>query len=65
MNRGDIGVQYFDVDVSINHRLASPSKFYEYLNVGLNVINSNNHRVDHIIEENDLGIRFTKEQGLS
>lgn len=65
MNKCDIGIQYYDPDFSVNHYLAAPSKLFEYLGVGLNVLSSNNRGVDRIINEDDLGVCFTKEEGIS
>lgn len=64
MRRCDIGVQYYDPDVSVNHYLASPSKLYEYIGVGLNIISSNNHGIDKIIQDNKIGVCFSKEEGI-
>lgn len=64
MNKCDIGIQYYDPNFSINHYLASPSKFYEYISVGLNVLSSKNHGIDRMIEEYNLGICFDEEEGI-
>ena len=64
LDRCDIGIQYYDTRFSINHYLASPSKFYEYLSMGLNVISSNNHGIDRIIKEYDLGVCFAPDEGF-
>lgn len=60
----DIGIQYYDPDYSINHYLAAPSKFFEYISVGLNVLSSNNHGIDRMIADYDLGVCFTKDEGI-
>lgn len=64
MAKCDIGIQYYDPTVSINHQLASPSKFYEYISVGLNVVSSNNYGIDRMIKEHNLGVCFTNEEGI-
>ena len=64
MSECDIGVQYYDPDYSINHYYAAPSKFYEYVAMGLNVVSSNNCGIDRIIQENNLGVCFGKEEGI-
>lgn len=64
MAKCDIGIQYYDPTVSINHYLASPSKFYEYISVGLNVVSSNNHGINQMINNHDLGVCFTNEEGI-
>lgn len=65
MNNCNIGIQYYDPDVSMNHYLASPSKLFEYLGTGLNVVSSNNHGVDRIIEQDELGVCFDNSEGIS
>ena len=65
MRRCDIGIQYYDPNYSINHYLASPSKFFEYIGSGLNVISTKNSGIDKIIEENDLGICLEPGEGIS
>lgn len=62
--RCDIGIQYYDPSYSINHYLAAPSKFFEYIGVGLNVVSSNNHGIDRMIEKYDLGVCFTNKEGI-
>lgn len=64
MSKCEIGIQYYDPAVSVNHYYASPSKFYEYIAVGLNVLSSNNHGIDRIIRENELGLCFDNEEEL-
>ncbi|WP_321003945.1 hypothetical protein [Eisenbergiella porci] len=64
MAKCDIGIQYYDPTFGINHYLASPSKFYEYISVGLNVVSSNNHGIDRMINDHDLGVCFTNEEGI-
>lgn len=65
MNQCDIGVQYYNPQVSINHYYASPSKLFEYMACGLNILSSNNRGIDKIIEDNDIGVCFTIEDGIA
>lgn len=64
LQKCDIGIQYYDPNVSVNHKFASPSKFYEYISVGLNVVSSNNCGINRMIEEYNLGVCFTNEEGI-
>lgn len=64
LERCDIGIQYYDPRISINHRLAAPSKFYEYISVGLNVISSENQGIDRMISQYDLGVCFSGDEGI-
>lgn len=65
MSACDIGVQYYDPDYSVNHYYAAPSKFFEYIAMGLNVVSSRNCGIDKIVESNDLGVCFDKDEGIS
>lgn len=60
----DIGIQYYDPELSINHMYASPSKFFEYISVGINVISSDNCGINKIIKDNNLGVCFDKNEGF-
>lgn len=51
-----IGIQYYDPTMGVNQYYAAPSKFYEYVAMGLNVVSSDNEGINHVIEENELGI---------
>lgn len=56
MENCDIGINYYDPKFSINHLYASPSKFYEYIACGMNVISTNNIGINKIIKDYDLGV---------
>ncbi|MCQ2515545.1 MAG: hypothetical protein MJ094_01620 [Saccharofermentans sp.] len=56
LNKCDIGIQYYDPSISVNHLYASPSKFYEYIGLGLNVLSSNNIGINRIISNNNFGV---------
>lgn len=60
MDKCDIGIQYYDPTVSVNHYYASPSKLYEYMATGLSIISSNNEGINHIIVDNKIGVCFDK-----
>lgn len=64
MERCDIGVQYYNPNISVNHYLASPSKFFEYISVGLNVVSSNNKGIDRMINKYNLGVCFDNKEGI-
>lgn len=53
-----IGIQYYDVEQGLNNKYAAPSKFFEYLALGLNVLSSNNIGINRMIKENKLGECF-------
>ena len=52
----NIGIQYYDPTTGVNQYYAAPSKFYEYVAMGLNVVSSNNEGINHVIEKNKVGI---------
>ena len=56
MSKCDIGIQYYDPKFSVNHKYAAPSKFFEYMAAGLNILSSNNEGINNIIINNNLGI---------
>ena len=60
-----IGIQYYDPDKGVNQRYAAPSKFYEYVAMGLNVVSSNNEGINHVIEENKLGICIQPQESFA
>lgn len=64
MNKCNIGIQYYDPTVSVNHLYASPSKFFEYMALGLNIVSSRNKGIDAIIEENKCGVCFETTETL-
>lgn len=55
MEKADIGIVYYDPNKSINYKFASPTKFFEYMSNGLNILCSNNEGINHIIRENHIG----------
>lgn len=65
MDFADIGIVYYDPEYSINFKYASPSKFFEYIAKGLNVVSSNNEGINHIIEDNSIGVCVKKGEKLS
>lgn len=58
MDKCSVGIQYYDPTISINHLYASPSKLFEYIGLGLNVVSSKNIGIDNIIIENKCGVCF-------
>lgn len=64
MDKCSVGIQYYDPRVSVNHLYASPSKLFEYLGLGLNVVSSKNHGVDKIIEGNKCGVCFETNENV-
>ncbi len=64
MKRCDVGIQLYEPRLSINHFFASPSKFYEYLGNGLNVISTNNRGINNIIKEGNLGVVIKESEDL-
>ncbi len=65
MSFADIGIVYYDPEYSINFKYASPSKFFEYIAKGLNVVSSNNEGINHIIVDNGIGVCVQKGENLS
>ena len=65
MHSVDIGIIYYDPEFSINHYYAAPSKFFEYISCGLNVISTNNEGINHIINENGFGICIESGNSIS
>ena len=64
MDKCSVGIQYYDPRVSVNHLYASPSKLFEYLGLGLNVVSSKNRGIDKIIEENKCGVCFETNENV-
>lgn len=61
---GDIGIVYYDPQKSVNYLYAAPSKFFEYMAVGLNVLSTDNYGINHIINMNHMGECFETEEGI-
>ncbi|MCR9389657.1 glycosyltransferase [Vibrio alginolyticus] len=51
----DIGIVYYRPSLSMGNRLAAPTKFYEYLSLGLPVVCSNNDSLIPIIDTYNIG----------
>lgn len=51
----DIGIVYYDPEYSINTRYAAPTKFFEYVSLGIPVMSSGNESLIKIINEYGLG----------
>lgn len=58
----DIGIQYYDPNVSMNTKLAAPSKFFEYLSLGLSVLSTDNEGINKMIEKDGLGVCIKNKQ---
>jgi len=56
MQKCNIGISFYNPNYSANYKYASPSKIYEYIACGLNIISSNNEGINHIIEDNKIGV---------
>lgn len=52
----DIGIVYYDPNWSINTRYAAPTKFFEYISLGLPVVSSGNESLINLINEYELGV---------
>lgn len=51
----DVGIVYYDPDYSINTRYAAPTKFFEYVSLGIPVMSSGNESLIKIIDDYGLG----------
>ena len=51
----DIGIVYYDPEFSINTRYAAPTKFFEYISLGIPVVTSGNESLVRLISEYKLG----------
>lgn len=61
----DIGVVFYDPKFSTNYYYAAPSKFYEYLYVGLNILSTNNRGINHIIANNNIGVCIMDDEPIN
>ena len=61
----DIGVNYYDPKFSINHLYSSPSKLFEYMACGMNIISTKNVGVDRIIIGDDLGVCINENESFA
>lgn len=64
MDKCDIGIQYYDPTISVNHLYAAPSKLFEYLAMGLNIVSSNNCGINKIITDNKCGVCFDNNETI-
>lgn len=53
--KADIGIVYYDPEYSINTKYAAPTKFFEYVSLGIPVMASGNESLTKIIDEYHLG----------
>lgn len=60
----DIGINYYVPEFSINHKYAAPTKFYEYIACGLNVVSTNNEGINKIIENNNIGVCIKQKENM-
>lgn len=65
MTQCNIGVNYYIPDFSINHKYASPTKFFEYMACGLNIVSTNNEGINNIINEEGIGECIGDNENLS
>ena len=65
MRRCDIGLNYYDPDIDANNKYSSPTKFYEYMAVGLKTLSSDNEGINHIIENEKIGVCMHKGETLA
>lgn len=61
VSQSDIGVVYYRPSLSMGNRLAAPTKFYEYLSLGLPIVCSNNDSLIPILDEYNVG-RYVKDE---
>ncbi len=54
--KSDIGIVYYDPEYSVNCKYAAPTKFFEYIGLGLPVVSSKNEPLVRIIDEYKVGI---------
>lgn len=64
MHQCDIGISYYDPKISVNHLYASPSKIFEYIAVGLNILSSDNVGMNTIINDNNLGYCIKENESI-
>lgn len=56
ISNADIGIMYYDPEWSINTRYAAPTKFFEYIGLGIPLICSANDSLANIISANEIGV---------
>lgn len=59
----DIGIVYYNPSLSIGNKYASPTKFFEYIAMGIPVVSSNNASLVKLIDEFNLGL-YVKDQSV-
>lgn len=59
----DIGIVYYNPTLSIGNRYASPTKFFEYIGMGIPVVSSNNDSLINLIDKYNLGI-YVEDQSV-
>ena len=57
----DIGIVYYNPLLSIGNKYASPTKFFEYVAMGIPVVSSNNDSLMNLIDKYNLGV-YVKDQ---
>lgn len=55
IRKADVGIVYYDPEYSINTKYAAPTKFFEYVSLGIPVMASGNESLIKIIDEYHLG----------
>lgn len=65
MKHCHIGLQYYNPKININNKLAAPSKFFEYMSLGLNIFSTNNIGIDRIIYDRKIGICFESDDQMT
>ena len=61
----DIGINYYDPHISINHMYAAPSKVFEYMALGLKIVSTNNKGIDKILSKNKVGKCFLSKENIA
>lgn len=55
IRKADVGIVYYDPEYSINTKYAAPTKFFEYISLGIPVMASGNESLIKIIDDYQLG----------
>ncbi|WP_438402192.1 glycosyltransferase [Aeromonas veronii] len=61
--KSDMGIVYYRPSLSMGNRFAAPTKFYEYLSLGLPVVCSNNDSLMPILDEYNIG-KYVKDESV-
>lgn len=59
----DIGIVYYNPTLSIGNKFASPTKFFEYISMGIPIVSSQNDSLVDIIDKYNVGL-YTKENTI-